>query len=125
MSKAIEQIVVGFHTAVDRGLPCESLPKPLKAQFIKWVGTNYPEVAENADVDDLEGYLIDEHEGVGPIVDFFKTLPAKNLPAIFKDFRKRIDAYYSNSTLDPEDELEKAAIDTRKRIDAFLRKQAG
>ncbi len=121
MFKATKDIVVGFHVALDRGLPIESLSPALTKKFRSWVEKNYPEVFENADADSLEGYLIDENEGVGPIVEFFKTVPEKELPAIFKDFRKRILEYYSNTTLDPADELQKAAIVTLERIEKYLK----
>lgn len=121
MSKAIKDIVEGFHLAVDRGLPMESASPALVKKFRSWVKNNHPEIYEASDADSLEGYLIDEHEGVAPIVEFFKTVPVTALPAIFKDFRRRIQEYYSNSMpLDPNDEMQKAAIVTLKKIEKFL-----
>ena len=121
MSKAIKDIIEGFHLAVDRGLPMESVSPALMKNFRAWVKKKHPEIFGGADEDSLEGYLIDEHEGVAPIVEFFKTVDAKELPKIFKDFRRRIQAYYSNSMpLDPHDELQKAAIVTLKKIEKFL-----
>jgi len=118
-SKAIQQIVEGFHAALDGGLPGESLPAPVLKKFRAWVEENHPDVFENAEPASLEGYLIDENEGVGPIVEFFKTVPSKDLRAIFKSFQKRINSFYSNSRLNPQDEQHKAAIDTLERIEKF------
>ena len=37
MSKATKDIVVGFHVALDRGLPIESLSAALTKKFRSWV----------------------------------------------------------------------------------------
>lgn len=122
MSKAIKVIVEGFHLALDRGLPMESASPALMKTFNAWVKKKYPKIFDGAYEDSLETFLIDESEGVGPIVDFLKTVPEAELPAIFKDFRSRIQEFYSNSMpLDPNDEQQKAAIDTLKQIEKYLK----
>lgn len=121
MPNELKAIIEGFHLAVDRGLPMESASPALMTQFRSWVKSNYPEIFDNADDDSLEALLIDESEGVEPIVEFFKTVPATELPAIFQDFRCRIERYYSNSMpLDPNNDLQNEAIVTLKLIDTYL-----
>jgi hypothetical protein len=121
MSKIVEDIVVGFHTALDRGLLGESLPDELAEHFDSWIEKHHPDVHANADAGEREGLLIDEHEGVAPVVDYFKTVPPRYLPEIFRSLRARIENFYSNTELDPNDELHKAAIDTLARIDEYVK----
>ncbi len=112
-------VVRGFHLALDGGISTESLPDELHGHFQKWVKKNHPEALENADPDSLEGYLIDENEGVDVIVDYFETVPAEHLPEIYASFRERIQEFYSNTELDPGNEQHKAAIDTLAAIERF------
>jgi hypothetical protein len=112
----LDDIIRSFHMAIDRGRPGESLPDALRPAFIRWVETHYPDVHANADEAELEGYLIDENEGVEPMVAYFKTIPAQHVPGILASFRARIEAYYANTELDPADEMHAAAIEALAAI---------
>jgi hypothetical protein len=116
----IEEIITGFHVALDRGLPAESLPDELAEDFRAWVEEHYPEIYERADKSAVEGYLIDESEGIEPIVANFQTVPEQHLRGIFQRLRDRIHEFYSNTELDPDDELHAAALATLAHIDAYL-----
>jgi hypothetical protein len=117
MKIRVGDVVRGFHLALDGGLSTESLPEDLDGHFEAWVEENHPDALESAASGRLEAYLIDENEGVDVIVEYFETVPAEHLPAIYASFRDRIKEYYSNTELDPENEQHKNAIDTLAAIE--------